>query len=281
MLGMMASEALTAVTGLWEGNHSDLWWPKTLINQSYMLSWPTAVATLIVVLSATSMLLSGTRSASTAASRRDTTAEEPNDAVLPALRNRRSVFPKSFIDQEIPASSVELLLDAAMWAPYHGKKPPWHFVVLGRRSMVEMQRRTLDYYDAHWRTHWPSHADYDKWRAMTEEEITGRWGPVSFMIMIVMRRQAGEKRMEEWEEAAAVACAVQNMHIQACANPGIAAYWSSWHSAFRDSDEMRTFLGIGPEDRCLGMLVVAACDPDLKDQRVRDPGRHMSSEWRD
>ena len=44
-----------------------------------------------------------------------------------------------------------MLLDAAMWAPYHGSVPPWRFVVLGRRAMVEMQRMTLRFYDAHWR----------------------------------------------------------------------------------------------------------------------------------
>ena len=38
-----------------------------------------------------------------------------------------------------------------MWAPFHGSVPPWRFVVLGRRAMVEMQKMTLEYYDANWR----------------------------------------------------------------------------------------------------------------------------------
>jgi len=33
----------------------------------------------------------------------------------------------------------------------------------------------------------------------------------------------GSKRMEEWEELAATACAVQNMHIQATSHPGMGA----------------------------------------------------------
>ena len=32
---------------------------------------------------------------------------------------------------------------------------------------------------------------------MTEEEIDCRWGPVSYMVAIVMQRQAGSKRMPE------------------------------------------------------------------------------------
>ena len=46
---------------------------------------------------------------------------------------------------------------------------------------------------------------------------------------------------------------------QAGASPGLACYWSSWHDAFRDSAEMKAFLGMEDEDRCLGLFIVAAC----------------------
>ena len=41
------------------------------------------------------------------------------------------------------------------------------------------------------------------------------------------------------------------------------------------------FLGMGSEDRCLGFLMVAACDPALKDGRKRRPETHLSVEWRE
>merc|ERR1712032_1788260 len=115
-----------------------------------------------------------------------------------------------------------------------------------------------------------SEAEYQEWRTMTEDEISGRWGPVSYMIAIIMRRQAHpETRMPEWEEAAATACAVQNMYIQASAFPGLACYWSSWHDAARDSKEMKEFLGMEDEDKCLGFFIVAACKEGLPDRRKR------------
>ena len=101
------------------------------------------------------------------------------------------------------------------------------------------------------------------------------------MVAIVMRRQAGSKRMPEWEEAAATACAVQNMQLQASAHAGVACYWSSWHDAARDSEAMRRYLKMGEDDRCLGFLIIAACDPQLKDSRVRRRETHLSVEWRD
>jgi nitroreductase len=96
-----------------------------------------------------------------------------------------------------------------------------------------------------------------------------------------MKRQAGSKRIPEWEEAAATACAVQNMHLQASAQPGLACYWSSWHTAARDSEMMSDFLGMGPEDRCLGVFIIAACEPDLKCSRRRKPETHLDTEWRE
>jgi nitroreductase len=206
--------------------------------------------------------------------------------VLPCIRARRSVFPRSYVERDVAASEVQLLLDAAMWAPFHGSRPPWRFVVLGKDSMQRMQRLTLDFYDTNWRTTgWANgkhgtEEQYCAWRAMTADEISGRWGPVSFMIAIIMRRQAGSVRLPEWEEAAATACAVQNMHIQAGALGGLACYWSSWHDAMRDSPEMGSFLGMHVEDRCLGFFMVAACDPALKDGRHRDRQTHLCVEWR-
>jgi nitroreductase len=222
-----------------------------------------------------------------AAFAREGARARPVAGVLPAILGRRSVFPRSYVDREVTRAEVELLLEAAMWAPFHGSRPPWRFVVMGKAAMEKMQQLTLEFYDRNWQTTgWANgkrgtEEEYRKWRAMTEEEITGRWGPVSFMIAIAMRRQAGSKRIPEWEEAAATACAVQNMHIQAGASPGLACYWSSWHDAFRDSAEMKSFLGMEDEDRCLGLFIVAACDPALKDSRRRAPEAHNSVEWRD
>ena len=92
---------------------------------------------------------------------------------------------------------------AGAHAPHNHSKPPWRFVVLGKQSMRSMQELTLRYYDEkeNWRAagRWADEEAYARWREMTEGEITGRWGPVSYMIAIVMRRQAGSKRVPEWE----------------------------------------------------------------------------------
>ena len=221
---------------------------------------------------------------------------ESDCSVLPCLRHRRSIFPRNYLKNPptLDNAIIQSLLDAALWGPFHGKNyagqsHPARFVVLGKHAMVEMQEMTLEYYDKNWKeVGWGSgtkgkQEDYEKWRAMTHEEISGRWGPCSHMIAIVMRRQAGPKRLPEWEEMCAVACAVQNMHVQSTKFPQLACYWSSWHEDVRDSREMKEFLGMRNEDKCLGMFIVAQKDPKRcsdKDRRKRDPSL-MQVEWRE
>lgn len=227
--------------------------------------------------------------------------EQIDYSVLPCIRDRRSVFPKQFLKNPPPLKQeiIQSLLDAALWSPFHGRcyagnQHPAKFVVLGRKAMVAMQNLTLDYYDRHWReVGWASmqttkekastlrEEDYNAWREMTHEEITGRWGPCACMIAIVMRRQSGPKRLPRWEEAAAVATAVQNMHIQSTKFPQLACYWSSWHEAARNSDDMKEFLGTeSKEDECMGFFIVAQHEGSgFKDRRKRDRSL-IDVEWR-
>lgn len=54
----------------------------------------------------------------------------------------------------------------------------------------------------------------------------------------------------EWEEEAAVACAVQNLHLAVAAHTGgLCGYWSSWYESARDAPEMAHFLGLNMNDR--------------------------------
>jgi nitroreductase len=83
------------------------------------------------------------------------------------------------------------------------------------------------------------------------------------MIAICMARQPHpNKLMPLWEELAACACAVQNMHLMATIL-GLAAYWSSWHDEARDSPQMLQFLGMDAAKgdrwvRCLQQVALSA-----------------------
>ena len=79
-------------------------------------------------------------------------------AVLPCIRNRRSIFPKSYEknpSQPVSKEVIRSLLDAALWGPFHGKcyaghQHPAKFVILDKSRMNQMQELNLDYYDRNW-----------------------------------------------------------------------------------------------------------------------------------
>ena len=101
-------------------------------------------------------------------------------------------------------------------------------------------------------------------KAWFDEDVEKEWSHCQYVIAIGMRRRPDDKKkkqLPEWEELAAVACAVQNLHLMATAL-GAAGYWSSWNPIGRDSPGMLTFLGLDPAagDRCLGLFMLASSD---------------------
>ena len=64
----------------------------------------------------------------------------------------------------------------------------------------------------------------------------------------------------EWEELAATATAVQNIHLMVTAH-NLAGYWTSWGpEAARDSSRVKKWLGLEDEDRCIGAFLLGSSD---------------------
>lgn len=75
----------------------------------------------------------------------------PNNIPTPAqtaalIRNRRSIYPKHMTGNTVSKESIMAMLEAANWAPTHGRTEPWRFVVLGKQGMQDMQLLTADIY---------------------------------------------------------------------------------------------------------------------------------------
>ena len=71
------------------------------------------------------------------------------------------------------------------------------------------------------------------------------------VVMLVWMKRQEIKKINELEEVEAVACAVQNMHLTATAL-GLGTFWST--PPFIYAPEMNEWLGIGADDRCLGVF---------------------------
>lgn len=190
-------------------------------------------------------------------------ATDPHAAELLAgvIRQRRTVKPVQFSDQEVPDAVIWALLEAARWAPSHGLTEPWRFQVFTGDARARLGQWFADSYRAR------TPADkFDEKRAALLGSVPGM---APCVMAIVMARQV-EQKIPEVEELAAVACAVQNMQLLATAQ-GLGSFWQTGEHTYDPATA--GFLELAPNERCLGFFYVGhpkASVPDMRRTPIAD-----------
>ncbi|MBB5038771.1 nitroreductase family protein [Prosthecobacter dejongeii] len=159
------------------------------------------------------------------------------------IRHRRSIKPVDMdAARPVDAPLLTELIENATWAPNHGLTEPWHFHVFSeaaRQGLADNLRRIYQ------QTTPASEFREDKLKKMGDNPLLA---PV--IIACVMQRNGGAK-IPEQEELEAISCALQNLMLSATA-AGLGSFWSS--PPLLDTAEFQTWLGIRPEDRCVGLI---------------------------
>lgn len=164
------------------------------------------------------------------------------EQITELIQKRRSIFPRDYTDEQIAKEDIEKILEAAMWAPNHGKTEPWLFKVYSGSAKEQLADMHAELYKAEM----PAETyKEDKYR-----KLKNKPRKASHIIAICMKRGDNPK-IPELEEIEAVACAVQNMHLMATAL-GIGGYWSSGGMVYKDS--FREKLQLRENDKCLGLF---------------------------
>ncbi|MFM1931122.1 MAG: hypothetical protein RL226_425 [Bacteroidota bacterium] len=158
------------------------------------------------------------------------------------IRNRRSVKPESYSGRKVHKEIVQNILTNATWAPTHGMTQPWRFKVF----MEEGLNKLSEFLPALYKELTPE----DKFSQKKYETFQNRPKMVSVIIAICMERDK-DGLIREVEEIEAVACAVQNMALTSTAY-GLGSFWATPPMIYHE--KMNAFLGIGPEDKCLGLF---------------------------
>lgn len=165
------------------------------------------------------------------------------------IRGRRSVYPPAYNQEPIERQVIETILENAHWAPNHKHTEPWRFVVFTGEGLEQLGTFLAEDYKAH--------TPADKFTEVQFRKMKGKPVKSACVIAICMRRDP-EGRVPEWEEQAAVACAVQNMWLTAAAQ-GIGAYWGTPGAIHRAG----TFLDLGEGETCLGLFFMGYTDEPL------------------
>lgn len=166
-------------------------------------------------------------------------------AITPAqatelIRSRRAIFPNTYTGKPITREIIEEILKNANMAPSHKLTEPWRFKVIMEKGLERLGEYMGDYYK--------SHTPAEQFSDMKYKKNMENPKRSACVIAICMKRDPAE-RVPEWEEVAAVACAVQNMWLT-CTAYGIGSYWSTPQAAL-DADE---FLGLEEGELCLGLF---------------------------
>ncbi len=159
------------------------------------------------------------------------------------IRRRRTIKPADMDpDKPIPRELMEALFENANHAPTHGLTEPWRFHIYEGDARTTLAEGLQSLYE--------ETTPKTKFREEKHAKLVTDVMQAATVLAICMRRQDSGK-IPEIEEVQAVACAVHNIHITASA-VGLGAKWST--KAFCYAPEMNDFLGLRPEDKCLGLF---------------------------
>lgn len=158
------------------------------------------------------------------------------------IRDRRTIYPEQFSTRKIHQEQIELLLNNAIWAPTHGLTQPWRFVVLQENALIALSEKLGNSY----LQSVPNEQQNDAKLA----KLINRPKKANAAIALVVDHP--ETTKISWnDDFAAVACAVQNMHLTATAQ-GIGAFWAT--PGVLNHALVREFLGLEMHQTCVGIF---------------------------
>ncbi|MGL4610513.1 MAG: nitroreductase family protein [Trueperaceae bacterium] len=167
---------------------------------------------------------------------------ETSEKLLELIRFRRSINQAFLKPDAVDEKMIEEMLEAATWAPSHGRTEPWRFTVFtgeARRALGET-----------FATSYKLGAPTDKYKEENETAQRERVWLAPVWIAIGLEPSS---KFPEWEEVAAVSCAVQNMNLVA-ASHGLGCYWTTGMVTLHENTVK--FVGLTPPAKTLGFLYI-------------------------
>ena len=163
---------------------------------------------------------------------------------LNLIKSRRSIMPNQYNNSPIEDNDINLILEAANWAPTHKKTEPWRYKVLKNKTKDKFG----EFLGKKYRESALNFSDF-KYNSLIEKTKKS-----SVIILICMQRDPNES-VPEWEEIASVSMSVQNMWLMAT-DLNIGAYWSST-KLIKYIDE---FIPLDKGENCLGIFYMGKYD---------------------
>lgn len=171
------------------------------------------------------------------------------------IKNRRSVFPVSYLQKEIPVEVITQILESANYAPTHKLTQPWRFVVIRKEAKKRLGETLGELYKNLVPAHQFLQKKYDSISEKTSQAD----------CILAINIQFHPEKLPAWEEIAAVGCAVQNMALTA-ESLNVGAYWSSPPLI----DGLGDFLELAENEKCFGLFYMGYHEEEAR-AAIRTP----------
>ena len=159
------------------------------------------------------------------------------------IAGRRSVFQAQYSGEKVDDSIVRKMLENANWAPTHKLTEPWRFTVFTGEGLQTFAGLQASVY---------KNTAGAGFKEENYQKLLATPLLASHIISIGMKRHA-DKNIPEFEEIAAVSCAVQNMYLTATAYE-VGCYWTT--GGVTNNEAAKPFFNLDAADKLMGFLYV-------------------------
>lgn len=190
----------------------------------------------------------------------------PNELTT-LIKSRRSIFPKDYTGEKVDDGIIQAMLENATWAPSHKLTEPWRFTVFTGQGLAKLGALQSECYKTVTQAN-------NTFKEERYQNLLTKPMENSHIIAIGMKRDEN-KSVPEWEELAAVFCAIQNMYLTATAY-GVACYLST--GGITNFEAAKPLFGLSPDDKLCGFLHVGMPKPEFQGKSKRQPVE-LKTEW--
>lgn len=172
-----------------------------------------------------------------------------SEVVTRIIRCRKSIYADSYTGGSLSEKVLKEILVNATWAPTHKMTEPWRFIVLSGSQLEKYGDYMADYYKHLYEDQPNAEKRAEKYNYLKEYPLKA-----ACMIGVILSKSTNVT-IPEWEELAAVSCAVQNMAISATSYQ-LGSYWATGGSAI---EYVKTF-GLEDHEQSLGLFFIGYPD---------------------